>query len=205
MYWLKDYLCLTKPAISLIYMYKLSYSLWKNEDVDEKIEKLRGAVDESLEEYSKEYVLLSVCNPLMLEMFWAYSTNPIDFNESYYEDFYNKLMAGYEYIPFKFWMQFAKLYLTKTGITLEVDTEVLDYIYTFCTSDFEEMKYTKINALYYTFEQVTKFGLLSLPDKYLSRINEMMEFLESHEEDINWAEGIANQTDGEKSPRFLAF
>lgn len=205
MYWLNDYLCLTKPAISLIYMYKLSHSLLKNENVDEKLVKLRGIIEDSLKEYTKEYVLLSVCNPIITEMFWIYSTNPADFNEAYYEDFYNRLMEGYDYIPFKFWMQFAKLYMTKSGITLDIDTEVFDYIITYCTTDFETLKYTKINALYYTFEQVTKFGLMSLPEKYLSRINSLMEFLEAHEEDINWAEGIANQTDREKAPRFLAF
>lgn len=205
MYWLKDYLCLSQPSKSIVIQYHLLRSLTKNENVDEKIEKLRQCIEDSCKEFSKENVLLSICNPIITEIFWIYSTDVCGFDNEYYASFYNRLMQGYDYFPFSFWMALARLYITRSSLQFDVDMEVLDHLYEQCTTDFNTYKYTKIVALYYIFEQMSKFGVLSLRDEYLQFLDKLTDFLEEHEEDVLWAEGCQQNTNGEKYPHFLAF
>lgn len=206
MYGINNGVCLTDPMRALIGSYKVTRTLTTRENVHEKIKKFREVIIESIKVYPEEYVFLSVLNPIINEMIIIYSRDESSFDSEYYKKFYTSLMEGFNFLEWEFMFNFIKLSTCSRYGEIQVNPDLVHDIYQRCIKNFEtEFTYTKINALVYTFECITRFGVSNLNDSMLLQIDKIIDFLESQEDLISKV--VQDQLDNNnvKKPRFLAY
>lgn len=206
MYGINNGVCLTDPMKALIGGYKVSRTLTTKDNIDEKIKKFREVITESIKVYPEEYVFLSILNPIINEMIIIYSMDESSFDSKYYKRFYNSLMQGFKFLNWEFMFNFIKLSICSRYGKIEVDPTLIRDIYTSCIKNFEtEFTYTKINALVYAFECITRFGVSNLNDSVLLETDKIIDFLENKEDLIKKV--LQDQLDNNnvKKPRFLAY
>ena len=128
------------------------------------------------------------------------------FDSKYYKKFYNSLMEDFNFLDWEFMFNFIKLSICSRYGKIEVDPTLIRDIYKNCIKNFEtEFTYTKINALVYAFECITRFGVSNLNDSVLLETDKIIDFLENKEDLIKKV--LQDQLDNNnvKKPRFLAY
>lgn len=206
MYGINNGICLTDPMKAIIGGYKVTRTLTTRENVDEKIKKFREVIIESIKVYPEEYVFLSVLNPILDEMIIIYSMDESSFDSKYYKKFYDSLMEGFNFLDWKFMFNFIELSGCSRHGKMQVNPNLINDIYKSCIKDFDtKFTYTKINALVYAFECVTRYGISNLSDAILIQTDKIIDFLETKEDLIKEVVQGQSSNNDVKQPRFLAY